>query len=308
MLTSFFNKSKPINFLTVGIFMVLYYAFENFFTGNPPLTVIYFFKKIGFFLVYLLLMVLVNFIVKRNQVTKRNTFTIVIFALFTVSFSGILKNGDVLVAGFFVLLALRRIISLKSGIAIKMKIFDASFWICIAALFFEWSLLFLVVVFFAILFHAANEYRNWLVPVTAVGCVFVLYTCFHLWTRDAFLAGNDLLPYPNFDFSNYGTPTILFPLSLMLAFSLWTVVDYLLVVKKASTTLKSSLVLILIIWAIAIFIVLLSPTKDGSELLFFIIPVSVIGANYFQQDKEKTFKEVLLWFLLVMTLLWPVIT
>lgn len=305
MLTSFFNKSKPINFLVVGVFMSLYYILENYILSSTALTPSYFFEKLGYLVVYLLLMVLVNFIVTRNQVTKRNSFTIVLFALFSVSFSEILKNGTLLMSAFFVLLALRRTISLKSGITIKKKIFDASLWICVATLFFEWSFLFFIVVFLAILFHAANDYRNWIIPFLAMLCVFVLFTCFHLLVWDSFFNVFDFFQLPDFNFSKYGELSILLPLSLMLSFSIWTVADYLVVIKKASSTLKSSFVLILVIWLISIFIVVFSPTKNGSELLFFIIPTSIIGANYFQRGEDNTFKEVLLILLVVSTLIWP---
>lgn len=309
MLTSFFSKSKPFIFLIVGAFMALHYLFANFFGADAPLTSLYFLKKTGFLLVYLFLMILVDFIVKRNQVTKRNSFTIVLFAVFTVSFLNILKDGDILVSGLFILLALRRIISLKSGLATKMKIFDASLWICVAALFSEWSLLFLIVVFFAIMFHAANDYRNWIVPSLAILCVYILNTCFQLLVHDRFFDLFHFFEVPDFDFSKYGDPAILFPLSLLLAFSLWVMADYLLTIKKAASTLKSSLVLIVIIWLVAIVVVVFSPTKNGSGFLFFIIPVSVIGANYFQQSQgpsaDRIFKEVLLIFLVASTLLWP---
>lgn len=305
MFTSFFNKSKPINFLVVGVFMSLYYVLENYVLTSVPVSLSYGLKKFGFLLIYLFLMVLINFIVKRNQVTEKNSFTIVLFALFTVSFSAILENGKVLVSALFILLALRRIISLKSEIAVKNKIFDASFWIALSALFFEWSLLFFVIVYLAILLHAASDYRNWIIPIMAILCVFILYTCFHLLVYDSFFKVLTFFRAPDFNFFNYGEPYILLPLSFMLAFALWIIVDFLLVIKNAARNLKPSLVLVLAIWVISIFVVIFSHTKDGSELLFFIIPTSIIGANYFQRKKEKTFKEVLLIVLAITTLLWP---
>ncbi|HET8808846.1 MAG TPA: DUF6427 family protein [Flavobacteriaceae bacterium] len=305
MFTSFFSKSKPINFLIIGIFMTIYYSVENFALSEVPVTPSYFFRKMGLLLVYLLLMILVNFIVKKNQVTQRNTFAIVLFALFTVSFSEILKTGGVLIAAFFILLALRRIISLKSGIDIKKKIFDASLWICTASLFFEYCLFFLLLVFLAILFYVANDYRNWLIPFVAVFSVFTLFTCFHLLVHGSFVDLSVFFRPPDFHFALYSELEILLPLSLMLAFSIWTVANYLVVIKNASTTMKSSLVLILAIWAVSIFAVVFSPTKNGGELLFIIIPVSVIGTNYFQQKEDKIFKEILLVSLVVLTFILP---
>lgn len=69
--------------------------------------------------------------------------------------------------------------------------------------------------------------------------------------------------------------------------------------------MKGSGYLVVITWIVAVFAVLLSPQKTGSELLFFIIPVCVMGANYFQQQKEKIFKEVLLDALILLAVLLP---
>lgn len=305
MLTSFFHKSKPINFLAVGLFMSVYYVLENFILQNNDGSLGGVFTKIGFLGLYLFLMVLINFIVKRNEVTKRNTFTIVLFALFTISFPEILESGKILLSGLFVLLAFRRIISLKSKLSIKSKIFDASFWICLASLFFAWNILFLVIIYLAILFHAADDYRNWLIPLLSFFCVFVLHTCFSLIVYDHFFDVFHFLPAPNFDFSNYGQLDILLPLTLILAFAIWIFIDYLLVIQKASSSIKSSLVLVLAIWLCAITIVAFSPTRNGSEFLFFIMPTSIVGASYFQRGKDKIFNEILLALIIVCAVLFP---
>lgn len=307
MLTSFFNKSKPINFLLVTVCMSVYFCLYNFVFFQGSLTVSYFFNQLGFLCIYLLLMILVNFIVKRNQMTKRNTFAILLFALFTVSFPEILKSGEILFSGFFLLLALRRAISLKSGVSTKKKIFDASFWLSVSALFFETSLLFFVIVFLAILFFAANDYRNWIIPIIGFMCVFVLTNCVYLLIDNSFVGIFHFVEAPNFDFSNYGSLPILLPLSLMLAFTLWTGANYLIMIKKAPSTMRSSLVLILMVWVVSLFVVIFSPTKNGGEFLFIIIPVSVIGAGYFEREGDKLFKKVLLVFLVLSILLCPLI-
>jgi hypothetical protein len=73
------------------------------------------------------------------------------FFLLIVFFPSVLDNVNLVVANFFILLAFRRLISLQSLKASK-KIFDASFWIIVAALFQFWSILYLVLVFISIIF------------------------------------------------------------------------------------------------------------------------------------------------------------
>ena len=301
MFTSFFEKSKPINFLLVGLGMAIYYCVVNFVFISTAITVSYVFEKLGFLAVYLILMVLVDFVVKRNRINRRNTYAILLFALFTAWFPDILRNGKILLSGFFFLLALRRIISLKSGMDTKKKIFDAAFWIAMSSLFFEWSLLFLMLVFLAILFYAANDYRNWLVPFVAMAAVFILATCFSIATAGSFFGLDYFFSQPKWDFELYISWPKILPLSIFCLFSIWAFVHYLFLLKSASSTMKSSMILIVGIWMLAVFVVLCSHAGREGELLFFIVPNVVIGANYFQAEGKKRFKNLLLLFLLLLT-------
>ena len=152
MLASFFKKSKPINFLIVGVFMAIYFIMANFFKNNEILSWQYIGKKIGYLITYLLVMVILNFIVKRNGISKKNTFTIFIFGIITMLLLPVLKADELFISALFVLLALRRVISLKSGLEIKKKIFDASLWVGVASLFYPLSIYFLILPFVGIFY------------------------------------------------------------------------------------------------------------------------------------------------------------
>ncbi|HET8839214.1 MAG TPA: DUF6427 family protein [Flavobacteriaceae bacterium] len=308
MFASFFNKSKPINFLIVGFAMTLFYCIANFVTVPAVISVSYFFKKIGLLIIYLLLMVLMDFIVKRNRVNRRNTFAILLFALFTVWFPDILRNDEILLSGFFVLLALRRIISLKSGIDTKKKIFDAAFWICVGSLFFEWSILFLILVFLAVLFYEANDYRNWLIPIVAIATVYMLATCFFLLSSNSFFNFQQFFSEPNWKFEIGGSWHQLIPLATFSLFSIFVVIHYIFLIQHASSTMKSSMVLILAILLTSLLVILCSSTETHGETLFFIFPIAIVGANYFQADGKRLFKNVIILLIISLTLVFPFLT
>src|SRR5690606_34814998 len=82
---------------------------------------------------------LTNFICKKNGLTKDNTYAMLLFALVLTLFPNVFTNIKVIFANVFILLAIRRIISLKSYHNIKVKLFDASLLICVATIFYEWS-------------------------------------------------------------------------------------------------------------------------------------------------------------------------
>ena len=176
-------------------------------------------------------MFITNFIVKKNGLSKDSAYTVLLYFIFLLFFPGILNNTSLLLSNFFILLATRRIISLHSLKASKEKIFDASLWVFIAALFHFWSILFIVLIFIAILFHVARDYLNWFLPIIAffslailfIGIALYFYTVWinHLISEsmidlrfDYFTNNNQ-----NIAFSIYATIGLFFLVLLLLSLS-----------------------------------------------------------------------------------------
>ncbi len=302
MLTSFFSKSKPLNLTVIIIFMCGFYLSVNFSELIQDFQAGRFFEKIAVLLALIFSLLVLNFIAKKNELTKRSAYKTLLFAVFSVSFFSLLKNESVIIANLCILLALRRIISLRSYKFIQKKIFDATFWISIATLYHFWSGLFFIVVFFAIL-NFASSFRNWLIPMVAFTAVASLTLCFHLLVYDQFYSFSNWFQQSNFDFSAYGEIKLLVPLSVILGLLLWTIFYYFSGIQKASITRRPTLSLILLSLVVAAAVAVLSPTKNGSELMFFFVPLSIIVSNYFDSKKEKIFKDLLLAALIIMPFL-----
>ena len=101
-------------------------------------------KEVWVLLLFIMCMVVLNFIAKRNELTQRNAYKTLLFAAFSCMLFEVLRNDDVIIANFFVLLAMRRVISLRSQRVTTRKIFDASLWIFVASLFYFWAVLFMI--------------------------------------------------------------------------------------------------------------------------------------------------------------------
>ncbi|MDT0642157.1 DUF6427 family protein [Zunongwangia sp. F363] len=299
MLTSFFGKSTPVNIIAVVLFMAAFFVFANFQEWFLNLGLQPFFEKLGVLLCFILSVLVLNFIAKKNELTKRSAYKILLFAIFSSSFFALLKNDQAIVANLFILLAFRRIISLKSRKVVQQKIFDATFWICIASLYYFWSVLFLAVVFVGIIFYASYV-KNLLIPLIAFLAVLSLTECFHLLVYDSFYTFAEWYQPVNLNFGNYQELELLVPLSIILALLLWTLMSYFSVIQKASITRRPVLNLVLFSLAVSLCVAVLSHQKDGSEFIFFFVPLSIIASNYFDSKKDRVFKEVLLVLLILM--------
>ena len=299
MLTSFFGKSKPVNGISVIIFMTVFFFIANFnewFSNTSFLNIL---VKTGILLIFLATVFVLNFVAKKNELTKRSAYKILLFAVFATSFFELLQNNQVIVANLCVLFALRRILSMRTQKVIQQKILDATFWICIASLFYFWAILFLIIVFAGILVYDPKP-KNWLVPSVGVIAVALLTTSYHILVNDSFYTIQEWFQLSDFNFQNYQSLELLIPLSIILALTVWTSFFYLGVIQKASVNLRPSFNLILLGLIIAALVAIMAPSKDGSELIFFFIPLSVIASRYFDSNRDKIFREVILAILILM--------
>ena len=74
---------------------------------------------------------------------------------------------------FLYLLGYRRIISLRSQINVNKKLFDAAFWIAIAAYFIFGLYCFLLLIIITLLLYTDNNIKHWLIPFTGLLTVFL---------------------------------------------------------------------------------------------------------------------------------------
>jgi hypothetical protein len=178
MITSVFKKSTPINYSFIGIMMILFFFVYQFQDTKWTNSLWRIGEKAGILLVVFASVFVSNFIVKKNGLTKDSAFTILFYFLFLLFFPKVLDNYNLLLANFFILLSIRRLVSLQTLKAPKEKIFDAALWVFVASLFHFWAILFIFLVYISIIFHVSRDYRNWLIPFVSLflaSIVFVFY-------------------------------------------------------------------------------------------------------------------------------------
>jgi hypothetical protein len=301
MLTSFFSKSKPIHFILVMIFMTM-----TFFWNLSAKWVISFeMADLPFYLLLLLAllfsMFLIDFVSSKNDLTKNNTFRIAFFALFIAVFPETFLNAEILFANLFLLLAVRRIISLRTKKDISKKIFDSSLWIAVAALISFWSVLFFVLLYAAIILYT-NRIRDYLIPLTGAACVLLLWNVYTLITTELFYLPHFSSQDFSFDFSEYFSNGKLIQIVLVGTLFLAAFL-YSQVFSKRRKKFRSRNLLLYFLTVLSLGIIILIPKKDTAEFLFFALPFCVIVSNFMELSKLKTLKEAVFWALLFLPFL-----
>ncbi len=310
MLTSFFGKSIPLNYLLLGIFIAAAYILGTI-TGLSSINTSILFVIHGVFIILSVLsMLLLDFVIRKNQLTKNNSFAIFFFTCFMAMLPIIFKAHTILLANLFLLLALRRIMSLRSDTNSSKKILDASVWITVASLFHFWSLLFFIPLWIAIVQKPNSNYKQMLIPITGFLVVFLINTASQLLIYNSFEWFFNWKQPISFDFSKYNSASILVPITVILGFYIWTGVYRISKMTSIPSKHKSNHFLLFYVSIISFFVALLEPEKTGAEILFILAPVAIIAANYIENfgmkryvKKDVTefwFKEIMLWLVLLL--------
>lgn len=305
MLTSFFGKSNPINYLIAGIIIALGYLLGVILYNDSLLTLNVIIEHLLFLGLSIFSMLLLDFVIRKNMLTKNNTYAILLFTCFLIAIPIIFTERGILVATILLLLAFRRILSLRSNKNTEKKILDASLWITLASFFSFWSILFFIILILAITRKQNTNIKLLFIPVVGFFGVFVLRTAFQFLLNDSFIWFYNWKPSFNFNFSAYNQAILLIPAAVIATFIVWTVIARILRLGAIPKKEKPNAILMLFTILVCIAISFLSPQKNGSELLFIIFPLTIIITNYIENLSEFWFKEILLWlavFLPILTL------
>ncbi|TBN16748.1 LTA synthase family protein [Hyunsoonleella pacifica] len=233
-----------------------------------------------------------NFVSTKNRLTQTNNFEIILYGLFLLMVPQTTDSLWITLANVFLLLSIRRLISLRSQKNIKKKLFDAAFWITIAMVCYFWAALFFLLVPVAIFLYTENKLRNWLIPITAIISVLLISYC------TSFLVEYDLLAHLSrkskisFDFSVYNTIQFLVALTVLFSFGLWSFLFYIKNINSKKKALRPALYIIIWTLVLSFIILVIAPKKTGVEFLFIFAPLAIVISNYVEIIKEKWFKEV----------------
>jgi hypothetical protein len=306
MITSIFDKTRPINYLIIGIITTLVYFLFYFQHQNTYFEVFTFLKALIVFVVLLGSVLLTNFILLRNNLTQDNSFGMLFFVLFLLFFPKIFTHYEIVFANFFLLLSIRRLISLKSLVTPREKLFDASIWIFVASTFYFWSILFLLLVFASIFLHISRDYRNWFIPFVALFAVTILYIGFNLIFNNALWLHMQDQFIVNFNFTHFSSihENIAFAVfvSITLFLFIHTIFDF----QYKLLSLRSSNLKLIFAFIIASFLAIISEDKITS-LLFCFLPLAVFGTNFLERIKNKLLTDIIMYCLIVVALMFFVL-
>ncbi|OYU81316.1 MAG: hypothetical protein CFE23_04260 [Flavobacterium sp. BFFFF1] len=303
MITTIFSKSRPFNYILVTCLLTVCFVVIQSGQVDGIGFGLALAKKAAFLVILVGSLFITNFVTKRNGLSKDSTYPFLFFFLFLILFPSVLLDSKIVVSNFFLLLAMRRLVSLQSLITPKEKIFDASLWVFVAALFHFWAILFILLVFISIFFHVSRDYRNWIIPYIAFFGVATTYLLFAVVFNKTLIS--DMISQAQIDL----TFTYFRNKFENIAFSIFTAIAFLFFFAQLISLPGKPLILhasykkVVFCFVIAVVVFVISPEKDNSLLVYTFMPLSIMATSYIESLQIKTVREVALLILIAACLL-----
>jgi len=291
MLASIFSKTRPINYIILTLLVVCFYSMfidKGFLTTWNTYQ---FVSKAGILVLLLMMIYLSQFIVSRNRLVNDTAYVPLIFVSFLCLFPTSFENVRVVISGFFIMLALRRIFSLHSLKQSKEKIFDASLWICIASLFHFWSILYLILLFYAIASFGSKDYKNWIVPIIAFFGAFVFLSLYLLVNNETYYDWIIEKTQVSFNFMYFENVYQNIALAVFVSIALLYFFSQFTALSSKPYNMQNTYKKVMLSFLIGVAIFVISQDKNNGMLLFTFFPLAVLGANYIFSIPQNWRKE-----------------
>lgn len=294
MISSIFGKTKPINHIIVLAFLFVFYWFVHFFYFEITYTPDQLPLKTLVLGILLFSVFVLNFIIKRNKMTGQNSFAMLFYALLLVVFPETMVDDNAILCSFFLLLATRRLISIRSLRNIKLKIFDATLWVLVSSLFYEWALLYLMLVFAAIYIYEPKNIRNWLVPFSGL-FTFIMIGYGILILSDSTVFFQEHYSFDlKFNVSNFldwrnSSKLIVYAIIVLIT----TVISFLKLGKSGLGKIVT-MRLVVLSFILGVLLKMLVSTPGADPLMVTFFPAVIFITNYVESIQRPNIKEVVL--------------
>lgn len=303
MLANFLSKSRPINFLVLLFLFfccfitVIYINFfvDGFYANNLI-------KSVALLGLFLAIFFSYNFILTKNNLTLDNSYAFFLFTLFVCFLLPNLINYKILFLITLHLFFLRKVYSLKSAKELLQKLFDAGFWLGISFVIEPFLVVYLLLIYAGVLVHQKITIHTILSPIIGFLTPLFLYFTYCFWfdKTEEFLHLFSFDVLNNFYLFNNKKSIWFVALIIIMAFiSLFVKSQKVLFIGNS---FKRSWILLMVNAVLAILFMLIIEVKNGSEIMFFLFPTSIIIANGIEVINRKWVKNVLFIIILIAVL------
>ncbi len=264
---------------------------------NPFYTVIYNFfkgKNILNVIIALLLLfieaIILNFTVSNNKLTKKNTFACAFIYFLLMSFSpDLLTLHPVLIANFFLILALNMVFKIYGKRDAFAEVFNASFLISIASFFYFPAIFFILLIWLSFLVYRLQTWHEFVISILGLILPYIFLASYYFWIdKLGFFVDMYLSFFYNpesivFNYNTFESVSIGF-ITILLFFS---IINFLFRYNENLISIRKKIAVIILLLLVSILSLIYANglCKFNESIIF--IPVSVLITFYLSFVKRK---------------------
>jgi hypothetical protein len=293
MIATFFTKSNPIHYILAFLYLIFLFYIKGSHDFSALLSLPLLLISIFF----------VNFIISKNTLNKNNNFGIVAICFFIGLLIEDLQSHDLLFSNIFLLLALRRIYSIRTPLNINKKVFDAAFWILMGSIFYTPILLFFILLLITLLLYSHFNLNTILIIIFAIisGASFIYFLeiinsgCFSLYQfikTSFFEITRNGIYLPSFNDNSFIDFKWSFKIVILLVFLAGFISLYIWNGLVKTNERRRSITLVLLTSVLSLIIVL--NNLNSTAFIFLLLPVIVIFTSYLERSKSSIIKNLIL--------------
>ena len=306
MLIQFFNNTRPITVLVLFITLIVISSAGVFiyfndidFNNSYQITSNYqglgsLFQSILSISLILSLGFLVNFIVHDNSITKDNSYALLFFVVLVASDASLTILNPVLVSVFFVVLALKNLLSLHEHKEMTQKLFNTGLLLGIASVIYPYAILYGVLIYLGIVIYGADSWRQWFIPLLGIVIPYYILFSWYFWFDNlnyfwnTFFIKTFYITESSFH-ESIETIIVWGVFSLLTLFSIF---DYSNNMNSHKPDTRKGYTMTYLALFVGIVIALVGTINNGQELIILFFPISIIWAKFIQHQKKKRYKNI----------------
>lgn len=258
---------------------------------------------VTFILILLQSFYLNNINSKYGLISKRSYLPAVIFILLTGSINEIKYFQPIIMANFFILLALTQIFDTYKIEKIFSNFFNAGFFVSIGSLFYFNTIYFIIIIWIGLFLIRDFNFREWIISFLGILApymiTFSLYFIFDnindllIIINKNILSEKTMIQYNTYDIIFLGYTIFIAAISIFYLLSVFNT-------QKISTRHYYLTFIFFMVVIIGLFII--SPSASAELIYSMAIPLSFILANYLLNSGSLIFTEII--FTLLISFIW----
>lgn len=293
MLANFFEKTKPINSIVVGLVFCLLFLVNVFLSEYSGFTGGAFVSGAFFSFMNFLFVLFSGVVIIENKISNNNLFAPLILVLLYALFpKTLVYNNTIYILILFVFLY-RRFSMLSDKHNNIGKLFDSGLIIGLLFLLFNWSILYILLVYMALILFQKLTFRKLITPL--IGCI-VPIIFYYVY---AFATDSLLVFYEKFEFKSIGFNATFYnnhqiqiiALSILIVLSIFIKFPRMLLV---STVEKQHYSITLFSLVIGCLLVGFSQPNNEAGILFVFIPIAIIVGQLIELISKTWLKNLVL--------------